>query len=182
MKNLLLAALALALTFGTQANAEEKLSSGLKDGAFVGAFNVKDCTGKFKGTSLCYRCRFGGAPVVSVFARTVDENFVKLAKEIDKKVAADKNQQMKAFVVVLTDDPDAVEPKLVELAKKHEIKVPLTVFDGPAGPPSYKIQKEADTTVLMWNKSRVKSNDGFAKGKLDEKAITAVVKKADELN
>ena len=167
----------LAVAVVSSANAAEKASvkSGLKDGAFVGAFNVKDVTGPSKGKSLCYRCKFGGRPVVSIFTRSIDDKVASLIKNIDKQVGANGDKQMKAFVVLLTDDPDAAESKLAAVAKKNGIKnVPLTVFDGIAGPPGYKLKKNAEVTVLMWNKSRVKSNHGFAKGGLNAKLVKAV--------
>ncbi len=37
------------------AEKEKALKSGLQVGDSAGAFNVKDCTGPAKGTSLCYR-------------------------------------------------------------------------------------------------------------------------------
>lgn len=180
MKKLLIPVLALVLA--TPAFAADETKSGLKDGAFVGAFNVKDCTGPSKGKSLCYRCQYGNRPVVAVFTRTLDENVTNLIKDIDKQVGKNSEKSMKAFVVLLTDDPDAAEKQLVEVAKKNEIKnVPLTVFDGIAGPPSYKLQKGAETTVLMWNKSRVKANHGFAKKQLDKKAVETVSKETSKI-
>ncbi|MBQ12541.1 MAG: hypothetical protein CMJ45_13445 [Planctomyces sp.] len=113
--------------------------------------------------------------MVSVFTRSITDNLASLVKQIDKAVAANKLKQLKAFVVVLSDDPDVDEPKLKALAKKHGIKnVPLTVFDGIAGPPSYKIKKGAETTVLMWRRGRVQANRGFEKGKLDKGALKTV--------
>ena len=174
MRKSLAPALALLLALNFAASAEE-VKSGLKDGAKVGAFNVKDCTGPSKGESLCYRCKYGARPVVAVFTRTLDANVTSLIKNIDAQVGKNSDKNMKAFVVLLTDDPDAAQPKLVELAKKNKIKnVPLTIFDGQAGPPSYKLQKGAEVTVLMWTKHEVKANHGFAKGKLDKKAVKAV--------
>ncbi len=110
--------------------------------------------------------------MVSVFTRTITDNLASLVKQINTAVAKNKKAQLKAFVVVLSDDPDLDEPKLKALAKKHGIKnVPLTVFDGIAGPPSYKIKKGAETTVLMWRRGRVVKNHGFEKGKLDKVAL-----------
>ena len=181
MKQLIPAlALLLAATVGTASAADVK--SGLKDGEFVAAFNVYDCTGEKKGESLCYRCRYGGRPVVSIFARKVDDKLAKLIQEVDKTVGENKDEQMAAFVVLLTDDPDAAEKELVSLAEKHKIKnTPLTTFDGEAGPPDYKINKDADVTVLMWNQSKVKTNRGFEEGALDDKSIDTVVKDAKKL-
>ena len=168
MKKALVPALALMLTANVFA---AEPNSGLKEGARVGAFNVKDCTGPSKGKSLCYRCKYGNRPVVAIFTRNLDESVTGLIKNIDGQVVKNGDKQMKAFVVLLTDDPDAAEGKLQKVAKKAGIKnVPLTIFDGVTGPPSYKISKKADVTVLMWNKSKVKVNKGFAKGKFDKAA------------
>lgn len=178
MKKVLTPVLALVVaSSAAMAVAAEKadVKSGLKKNAFVGAFNVKDVTGPSKGKSLCYRCQFGGRPVVSIFTRSIDDKVASLIKDIDKQVGANGDKQMKAFVVLLTDDPDAAEKTLTDVAKKNGIKnVPLTVFDGIAGPPGYKLKKDAEVTVLMWNKSKVKSNHGFAKGGLNAKAVKAV--------
>lgn len=172
MRNVLVPAFALMLSANVMA-AENAPNSGLKQGDRVGAFNVKDCTGPSKGKSLCYRCKFGARPVVSIFTRKIDDNVTRLIKDIDSKVG--KNKELRAFVVLLTDDPDAAEAKLVALARKNKIEnVPLTIFDGQSGPPSYKIQKDAEVTVLMWNNHQVKVNHGFAKGQLDKKSAKSV--------
>lgn len=163
----------VGLLFATVASADE-VKSGLEPGSSVPAFNVKDVTGPSKGKSLCYRCRYGGRPVVSVFARTVDDNLAQLIKQVDYQVG--KNEQMKAFVVLLTDDPDTAEPQLAEWAKKHKIaNTPLTIFDGPSGPPDYKIAKQADVSVMMWVDGAVQVNHAFAKGKLSKASIKSVV-------
>jgi len=114
--------------------------------------------------------------VVNVFAREITDNLTSLVKQIDEKVVANDDKKMAAFIVLLTDDPDAVEAKLKELAEKQKIeKTPLTVFDGPAGPPNYKIAKTADVTVMMWVGGKVKVNRVYAKGELDKAAIDKIV-------
>ena len=76
----------------------------------------------------------------AIFAREITDDLASLVKRIDKQVAKNKDQKMASFLVLLTDDPDAVESKLKDLAIKHKIKnIPLTIFDGIAGPPKYKI-------------------------------------------
>lgn len=167
-------ALGLALTgFSVQA---EDLESGLKVGDHPGAFNVKDITGPNKGKSLCYRCNYGGRPVVSLFVREVNDDLAKLIKEVDGVVGKNEEKKMAAFVVVLAEDADAIAPKLEEIAKKNDIKnVPLTIFDGEAGPSDYKIAENADVTVMMWNKSEVKASCALPKGKLSADAITSIV-------
>jgi hypothetical protein len=113
---------------------------------------------------------------VSIFARELTDDLASLVKQVDEQVGNNKNKQMAAFFVLLAEDEDAAKGKLEELAKKHDIKnVPLTVFDGTAGPPDYKIAKDADVTVLLWKKQTVAANHAFAKKGLDKKGIDTVV-------
>ncbi len=115
--------------------------------------------------------------MVNVFAREITDNLTSLVKQIDEKIAANSDQKMAGFVVLLTDDPDAAEPKLKELAAKQKIEhTPLTVYDGVAGPENYKIAEKADVTVMMWVGGEVKVNHVFGKGKLDKKAVATIVK------
>ncbi|MCO6456339.1 MAG: hypothetical protein J5I93_13655 [Pirellulaceae bacterium] len=120
--------------------------------------------------------------MVNVFAREITDNLASLVKKLDAVVGENQDKQMRGFVVLLSEDPDADEAKLKELAKKHGIKnVPLTIFDGVAGPGSYKISKDADVTVHYWLGTEVKSNHAFAKGQLSEAAIEKVVADAPKI-
>lgn len=154
-----------------------EVKSGPDIGESTTAFNVKDITGPSKGTSLCYRCQYGAKPVTCIFTREINPEVTTLIQEIDAAVGANKDKSMKAFVVLLTDDADAGAKQLAKLAEDKKItNVPLTVFDGNAGPEKYKIAKDAAVTVAMWNKSRIQVTHAFAAGKLtaeDVKKITA---------
>jgi hypothetical protein len=113
---------------------------------------------------------------VNVFTRSLTDNLASLVKEIDSFVGKNKSQQAAAFVVLLSSDPDADEAKLKEFAKKHNIKnVPLTLFDGETGPPSYKVAKDADLTVLLWRERDVKANHALKKGELNESAVEKIM-------
>src|SRR5262245_32977184 len=170
-----IAALCL-LTVAGVAFAADQLESGLPVGESVPAFNVRDITGPNEGKTLCYRCQYGARPVVTVFTRELSDSVKDLVKKIDSKVGENKDKKMAAFVVVLTDDPDAIEPKIKSLAKDAKIaNTPLTVVEGAEGPPEYKLAKDAEVTVMMWVESEVKVNQAFAKGKLDKKAVDALV-------
>lgn len=99
-----------------------------------------------------------------------------LVKQLDKKVAENKSKKMVGFVVLLTEDPDTAESELKAFAEKHGIKnVPLTIFDGSAGPENYKIAKDADVTVNLWVGRKSKANHAFKQGQLDKDAIAAIV-------
>ena len=173
MKRFLIPAVALFVTAGVAIAGEVK--SGLDAGESPAAFNVKDITGPNKGKSLCYRCQYGAKPVATVFTREITDEVANLVSEIDKQVGANKDKNMCAFVVLLTDDADAGAKKLSKLAEDKKIKnVPLTVYDGVAGPEDYKISKDAAVTVMMWNKMRVQVNHAFATAKLSADEVKKV--------
>lgn len=161
---------------GRSASADE-VQSGLKPGDSPPAFLVQDSTGPAAGgDKLCYRCRYGSSPVVAVFTRKLDDSVTSLVTKVDAEVAKNKDKALKAFVVLITDDPDKADKKLKAIAKKNHItNVPLTIYDGPLGPLDYKLSEKADVTVLMWVKSDVKVNHAFGAGKLDPKSIDTVV-------
>jgi len=185
MKRFILPAVAMmamaGVAFAGEKKAETKaetkseaksVESGLPIGTPTTAFNVKDVTGPSAGKSLCYRCQYGAKPVACIFTREITEEVAALIKDIDTQVGANKDKNMCAFVVLLTDDADAGSKQLMKLAKDKEIKnVPLTIFDGQAGPEKYKISKDAAVTVMMWNKSRVAVNEAYAAAKLPEAEV-----------
>ena len=169
-------ALAVAVVASGMVNAAD-LKSGLQVGDFPGAFNVTDITGPSAGEKLCYRCQYGDRPVVTVFTRSMNENVVKLVKEIDGVVQKNSDdKKMAAFVTLLTNDPDAVEGDLKKVATEQGIKkTPLTVFENNVGPAKYKIDEKAEVTIIMWVESDVKVNYAFAAGELNADAVTRIV-------
>jgi len=174
MNRFVIPAVALFVTAGVAIAGEVK--SGLDKGESPSAFNVKDITGPNKGTSLCYRCQYGAKPVTVIFTREINDEVAGLVQQIDEKVGANKDKNMCAFVVLLTDDADAGAKKLSKLAEDKKIKnVPLTVYDGNAGPEEYKISKDAAVTVMMWNKMRVQVNHAFASAKVSADDAKKVV-------
>jgi len=120
--------------------------------------------------------------VVNVFAREITDDLTSLVKQIDEKIGDNTDKKMAGFVVLLTDDPDAAEARLKELAEKQKIEnTPLTVYDGVAGPENYKIAEKADVTVMMWVGGKVKVNRVFEKGKLDKAAIGKIIKDTETI-
>lgn len=112
---------------------------------------------------------------MNIFTRSLTDNLAGLVREVDKNIAAHKAEKMVGFVVLLTDDPDKAEVDLKAFAKKHEIKnVPLTYFDGVAGPRNYKVAKDADVTVNMWLGRKSKANHAFESGGLNGDAIARI--------
>lgn len=121
--------------------------------------------------------------MVNIQTRKTTDELASLVKKLDrmvdnageKKGAATKH----AFLVYLTNNPDVAEKELEAFAEKHKIKnIPLTIFDGVAGPRNYNIAKDAEVTVMMWKKQEVKVNQAFASDKLDKEAVRKVLRDA----
>jgi hypothetical protein len=111
--------------------------------------------------------------VVCVFARQTSEPLTSLVKQIDKKIG--ENNKLKSFVVLISTDGDKAKEELKKMATDSAIEhVPLTMYQEITGPPNYELAKDADITVLMWNKSKVKVNHAY-KGKLAEKDVDTIV-------
>jgi len=112
-----------------------------------------------------------------LFAREITGPLSSLLKQLDAAVAKNKTADMRSFAVFLTDDSDAMEKKLAELAEKQKISdnVPLTIVEDVAGPPAFKVDKDAEVTVLLYTKGKVVSNFAFKAGEFKEKDVKAIV-------
>ena len=118
--------------------------------------------------------------MINIHAREITDELTGLVSQIDELVSPasppGKPGCTHSFVVFLTDDPDELEPKLAKLAEDKKIKnVPLTLFDGEAGHPDYKIAKDAEVTVLMWTNRKIDQNFAFKKGELTADAVKEIV-------
>ena len=125
--------------------------------------------------------------MVAIFTRSITDDLTSLVKQIDELVAKNEEKKMASFVILLSNDADVDEAKLNTLAEKAGIKtgkeanVPLTIFDGIAGPEKYKIAEEAEVTVLLWKGQTAVVNHAFAKGKLDKAGVKKIVESTSEI-
>tara|TARA_Y100001960_G_scaffold49352_1_gene50030 strand:- start:371 stop:703 length:333 start_codon:yes stop_codon:yes gene_type:complete len=82
-----------------------------------------------------------------------------LVKKVDNLVEGNSGSQLRAFLCLLAKDTVAAEATLKQFGKKHKIRnVPLTVYNGSAGPANYKIAKKASFTVLFWRGLEIRAN------------------------
>jgi hypothetical protein len=116
----------------------------------------------------------GNNPVAMIFAREVSGPLTSLVKKIDAENVKHKSDRMGSFVVFLSDD-ESLEKQLKSLAEKESIKTTVLTIDNPAGPPAYKVAKDADVTVVLYENRNVKANYAFKKGELNAQAIEKVV-------
>jgi hypothetical protein len=109
-----------------------------------------------------------------IFAREVSDTLASLVKKIDAATVENKSKRMGSFVVFLNDD-EKVQDQLKALAKSQDLKQCVLTVDNVAGPDGYGIAKEADVTVLLYNKRKIAFNYAFKKGELSAQAVEKIL-------
>lgn len=155
--------------------AEDKFKSGLQPGESIpNAFEPLNVTGDHAGEKYCLICENGLSPVVMIFAREVSDPLTRLITKTDAATAKHHASTMGSFVVFLSNQKD-LDKQLREVGKKNALKHIVLSIDEPAGPEGYKVSKDADLTVVLYNQHVVKANHAFKKGELTDKAIDQIV-------
>jgi hypothetical protein len=176
LKNFLAGSLLIFGVLGG-ARAADPCRSGLQPGQRPGPYAFVVATGPQRGQSFCYICETAERPAVVVFARSLGDPLGKLVGGIDRAVQAHKKEDLRAWVTFLNDDQPALDPKVVEWGKKHAVgTVPLGVFEDAGGPPSYRLARDADVTVLLFVKQKVVANFAFRAGELTDARAEEVLK------
>ena len=163
--------------------AAEPLKSGLQPGESIpGPFHYLNINGPHAGKPHCLVCEFGLRPAVLVFVRDVPADklpLMDLLQKLDEAASHYKNAELRVGVIVLSED-FAKEGARKELIRKLEsmakdLKQIPTAVDGATGPESYKISRDAYVTVMLYDRHRVVDNFAFAKDKLTEKDVAAIM-------
>ena len=170
------ASLALLAFFIPCATATEPCTSGLTLGQKPGPYSSIVSVGAERGQSHCYICDTADHPAVVIFARRLSDPLGKLVAGLDKAVADDKAAGLRAWVTFLSDDQTSLDPKIVEWGKKYAIRgVPLGVFESVDGPPSYRLSRDAEVTVLLFVNRKVGANFAFRQGELTGERVNDVL-------
>jgi hypothetical protein len=109
-----------------------------------------------------------------IFAREVSDPLTSLVKRIDQATGQHSDCHMGSFVVFLNDE-EKLEKTLKSLAEKEHLSHTVLAIDNPAGPPGYRIPKDADVTVILYLHHAVKANFAYRKGELTPKDIGQIV-------
>jgi hypothetical protein len=162
--------------------AEDPCTSGPRSGQRPGPYSSLVATGEHRGQSHCFICETADRPAAIVFARGLSDPLGKLATKLDKAVADNKTLELQSWITFLNNDQSAFDPQVVSWAKKLGLRnVPLGVFEDVVGPPSYRLAKDADVTVLLFVKQRVVANFAFRAGELNDEKIAAVMKELPKI-
>jgi hypothetical protein len=152
------------------------LAAGLQPGQRPGPYAAVVSTGPQRGQSYCYICETGDRPAIVVFARSLSDPLGQLVQQLDKAVAEHKAAELRAWVTFLEGDQPAFDAQVVDWGRKHAVRsVPLGVFEDAGGPPSYRLARDADVTVLLFVKQKVVANFAFRGGELNDAKITEVI-------
>jgi len=165
--------------------AAEAIKSGPQQGEpIAGPFHILNINGEHAGNLHCLVCEYGLKPTVVVFAHdsaTGNKALGTLLQKLDEAVGRNKNARLRSFVVFLSEEFPKEEGrkdvvlKLQKLATDLELKQVILTVDGPTGPENYKLSKEAEVTVLVYRNHKVMANFTFAKDKLEEKDVGAML-------
>jgi hypothetical protein len=109
-----------------------------------------------------------------IFAREVTDGLTSLVKKIDEATEKNRDCRMGSFVVFCSDE-EGLKKKLEDLAEKQKLKRTVLTIDNPAGPEGYDIAKDADVTVLLYNRQQVKINHAYKKGELTEREVNRIL-------
>ena len=162
--------------------AADPCASGLQPGQRPGPYTFLVATGPQRGQLHCYICETADRPAVAVFARDLSEPLGGLVQQLDKAVLEHKKADLRAWVTFLGDDQPGLDPKVVRWGLKHAVRnVPLGVFEDAGGPPSYRLNREADVTVLLFVKQKVVANFALRSGELTEEKIGEIMKAVPRL-
>jgi hypothetical protein len=156
--------------------------SGLQPGRRPGPYSAVVSVGDKRGQSHCFICETEDRPAVIVFARSFSDPLGKLVAGLDEALRAHKAAELRAWVTFLGEDPAVIDPTVVAWAKKHAVRgVPLAVFPDAGGPPSYRLHRDADVTVLLGVKQKIARNFAFRAGELTDERIAEVLKALPEI-
>jgi hypothetical protein len=151
--------------------------SGVPVGKRPGPYSFLVATGPQRGQQTCYVCEQheGDKPAAVVFARGLSEPLGKLLTRLEAAGAAKKDAGYKVWMTQLAETADL--DGLARWAQKQGLKtVPVGAFEDADGPPSYKLARDADVTVMLFVRQKVVANFAFRAGELDDKKIDEVLK------
>jgi hypothetical protein len=170
------------LVLTLSAGAADPIESGLKPGQKPGPYTSLVSVGPQRGQLHCFICETEDKPAVVVFARSLSEGLGKLVRGLDKAVLDNKKADLRAWVTFLHDDQQKFDPLVVAWGRQQGIKsVPLGVFEDLVGPPTYRLQRGAELTVLLFVKQKVTRNFAFKDGSLTDAQVEEVLKGIDAL-
>jgi hypothetical protein len=173
--------------------ADDMLKSGPQVGEKLpGSFHPLNVNGSHANHEHCLVCDYGLDPVVLIFAREVPTAGASLAllQKVDKALEDHQAASLKAFVVFLSpnfakeeDRKDLVQKieSLTKLPDQPVKQLALSADSASELEQLYKLDKGAELTVLLYKELKVVNNFAYAKDKLTDKDVDAVLTAVDKM-
>lgn len=158
------------------------LLSGPAVGKEVPSFFVRAITGPQMNRSVCFVCRNGDRPVVMILLRRLESGTSVVLKAIDELIDRRRADGLRAFGVMLSDEPSKVSPHLQTVSFDQQLNLPLGV--GPealAERDSLCVDPAASVTLVAYRDRKVVWTSAFRSAELrDEPTRTRRLREAVE--
>ncbi len=172
----------VAVACAGNAGAADPLNPGLASGQRPGPYSALVAVGSQRGQMHCFVCETADRPAVIVFARHLSDPLGKLVQGLDQALLERKSTELRSWVTFLHEDQTAFDPEVVRWGKQQAVRaVALGVFENVTGPPSYRLNRESEVTVVLSVKQKVVRSFAFRAGELDEAGIAKVLKAIGEI-
>jgi hypothetical protein len=156
------------------ANAGDSCVSGLQPGQKPGPYSFIVATGPQRGQQTCYVCDTAEKPAIVIFARKLSDPLGRLLVKSDEFMQSQPKASVRSWMTVLGEKTASLDD-VAKWSKNAGIKsVPSGVFDDPIGPPSYKLNGEAEVTVLFWVNRKVVANFAFRAAEFNDDAVKRI--------
>lgn len=163
------------------------LTSGPAAGKEVPSFFVRAITGPQMNRSVCFVCRNGDRPVVMILLRRLETGTSAVLKSVDELIDRRRADGLRAFGVMLSDEPSKVSPHLQTISFDEKLSLPLGV--GPealADRDSLSVDPAASVTLVAYRDKKVVWTSAFRSAELrDEptrtRRLREVVAQAESL-
>jgi hypothetical protein len=157
-------------------HAEDPCVSGLQPGQRPGPYSFHVASGDRRGQQHCYVCETGDRPSVIVFARRPSAPLAKLLGQVNQAIVDHKQVELRGWTTFLSDNQPMLEPKLVAWSRENGLShLPLGVFEDIDGPPSYRLNRDADVTILLSVSQKVVVNFAYRADELNDERIKQIM-------
>jgi hypothetical protein len=97
-----------------------------------------------------------------------------LVKQVDAAAVRHSGAKVGSYAVFCSAD-EKLEARLKELGEQEKLRKVVLAIDHPKGPEGYDLAPDADVTVLLYVKGKVKANHAFKKGEFTAEAAKKVL-------
>lgn len=155
----------------TIAEDSRPLLSGPAVGKEVPSFFVRAITGPQMNRSVCFVCRNGDRPVVMVLLRRLETGTSAVLKAVDELIDRRRADGLRAFGVMLSDEPSKVSPHLQTVSFDQQLNLPLGVGPEALGDrDSLSLDPAASVTVIAYRDRKVVWTSAFRSAELRDEA------------